>query len=102
MRPAALMRGAKVKPMQEAVRLLPSAPASRMRALSPGRRVLASAWRPRRTMARFSPESCMTSATVPMAARSAYSLRTRSRSDPGVSASASFSATPTPARHGKG
>lgn len=50
-------------------------PASTMRAYSPRRRVFFRWFRPTRTMVRFSPKSFITSATVPTAARSAYSWK---------------------------
>ena len=58
--------------------------------------------RPRDTMVRFSPDICITSATVPMAARVQYrDSRASSRLSP-PRASTSFSATPQPARCLKG
>ena len=69
MRPAALIRGARTKPiwMEETSRS--ASPVSRSRACRPRKSVLPMASSPRQTMVRFSPVMGITSATVPMAAR---------------------------------
>ena len=96
------MRGARVYPTDVEVRGFSSSPASRSRAFRPGRRVRRSSASPRRTMVRFSPVRLITSATVPMAARSAYFRSSSSRRSGPPRASTSLRATPTPARHLKG
>ena len=77
-------------------------PASSISCASPTRLGWARAASPVWTMVRFSPVMGITSATVPTAARSAYSRNTRpARSGP-AAAMASFRATPTPASPLKG
>ena len=72
-RPAALMRGASMKPMEEALRESGSQPHSFISAAKPGRVVRFRACSPRETNTRFSPTRGMTSATVPRHTMSAYS-----------------------------
>ena len=69
--PAALMRGAIVKPTVVAFMRLALPPHSSSSAATPGLGRLSSCSSPRRTMYLFSPVSGMTSATVPAAIRSA-------------------------------
>ena len=101
-RPAALMRGAREKLIKEAVMGFSLMRDSFSSMASPTRRVLGMRFSPKVTMERFSPVSCITSATVPMAARSAYSSSSASCRSAPPKASTSFSATPTPASSRKG
>ena len=68
-RPAALMRGDSTKPICTEVISFLSNPASAKRAWRPMKSLRSMEARPRDTMVRFSPDICITSATVPMAAR---------------------------------
>ena len=97
MRPVALMRGITVKARLVAVAALPPMPLSSMRASTPARPPWAKMRSPALTMARFSPSTGTTSATVPRAAKSAYSSSTPAVSPPSR-AITSFRATPAPER----
>ena len=121
-RPAALMRGAKTKPIKPELiflffggnllspTLLPDA--ASIRARKPGRLVSSKSLRPRATIRRFSSTIGITSAMVPMATRSAYSRQIcRTPSISGrpsrrhlviSNAQISLKTTPTPARSLKG
>ena len=69
MRPAALIRGARTKPICTEEISRSASPVSRSRAWRPRKSELPMASSPRWTMVRFSSVICITSATVPMAAR---------------------------------
>ena len=100
-RPAALSRGAMPKLTLSAVTGLPARPTSSSRAARPGRSVCCRCCRPALTMVRFSPVRGMTSAMVPMAARSLQN----SSSSSGIQSSRaaqSLNATPAPHRSLKG
>ena len=68
MRPAALMRGASTKPICTDVTAFSDSPASCNSACRPMKSEWSIEASPRETSVRFSPDICMTSATVPTAA----------------------------------
>ena len=100
-RPAAFSRGAMPKLTLSALTVLPASPVSSSRAHRPGRWVCCRLCSPALTMVRFSPVRGITSATVPMAARSLQN----SSSSSGIQfskAAHSLKATPAPHRSLKG
>ncbi len=101
-RPAALMRGARQNPTVVELTVRRFVPASSIRESSPARLLSRRDCSPRYTSVRFSPSRSITSATVPTAARSAYSSKISRRRATPASAITSFRATPTPAKSLKG